>query len=1106
MKKNYFFLSKYGFFLILFFINFSIFAQKETYNFRLDKVPLTDFIKKIDNSTDYKVIYNPGKISTDHMISVNLEGASMEDVLREALKDLPIAFQIRDNQIILLSKQTTAQTSKVIHGKVSEAWSGIPIMAATVIIKGTNTGALTNSKGEFDLKIPSPANNLVLEVSYIGKETVQRKIGNQSIFNIELEESLNELDQVVVTSSYGTKALREEIVGSISTIVSEEIPTNQASESIDKMLEGQLAGVLVENTSGIGGPVKINIRGQGSLSPLGNANLGTSTQPLIIVDGVTMTEEMAIDNNFFDGNGTFAESLNNPLAQLSSEDIESISVLKDAAAVSIYGADGANGVIIITTKKGKTQKTQFNFSMQNGISEAINEIQYLNGRQYTEVRNAYLQNTGQPEIFYNGVDTDWFDLMNTTGIYQKYNLNASGLKNNFNYRASLTYSNIDEPQVGNGSEQYNLNTNLGYSGERFSADLILNPSYIRRNTPNIYYNYAFLPTIAAYDENGDYADVGVSGLANPLAAAEQNRNRSETKGLLGSFRVAYKVLPMFEVSSLFGLDYKEKEQDRYFSALNESGRYNGNFVLNGEQYPSWGRRVLNDRDSKKWNWQTQASYDGQFGGHNLDLLAGIELSEEKTDFHYASGRGFVNPNIINDVSDALQDDDPDTDENETLDNQSYDFDINYNSRVSFYSQLNYDYLGKYFALVNFRRDESSVFGTDTNVAYNGGLGLSWIVTKENFLKNISWLDLLKIKASYGTTGNSRIGSYRSKGLYNTGVGGYNGLEEAYPSAAPNPRLSWEKNTKLNIGTEISLFDRFRLGVDYYYDDIEDLITSRDIPTETGYSSLQLNAASMYNKGLEISLNADLISSTNFDWNASFNIATLENEVTDLVGLGSDYSIASNALAQKIGYSTSTIWGVNWIGVDPATGRDLVSKNGQVYDAATYNALFENDAWEPLGDRQPDVYGGFSTRFTLFKDLQLSVYGSYQLGSEYVVSHELISQYRITFNRNLSVNAYDFWRNQGDRVTQPVPGNNPIISNMSKYVYDDSYIKINSINLTYKIPVENIGFLDNLSVFVNASNVAYWYRSDSPAGLNGIRELRYTYPQARTISCGLNTRF
>jgi TonB-linked SusC/RagA family outer membrane protein len=1093
------------------------FSQVNTINLNYKEQPLSTVLKSIEQQTNYRVVYNSTKIDANKKVSTTISNGNIEAVLKQLFKDTDISYVIKNNQVLLTdvklinTKASNIQKEeRLIKGKVIGAADNFPLAGATILIKGSSAGAITNIDGEFTYLLRgNDINNMTLSVSFLGFKDADVPVGNKTNFEILLEEDFSSLNEVIITSSYGTKKLKEEVVGSISTLTSKDIAVEQASESIDKIVDGQIAGVLVENTSGVGGPVKINIRGQGSLTPLGNAVLGTSTQPLIIVDGVILSEEVGIDSNFFDGSGSFSEDLSNPLAQISPENIESFTVLKDAAAVSIYGADGANGVILITTKKGKKGGIKFGFSSQLGISSAVNQIQYLNGEQYNDLRNEYLKNTtsGFTPTAYNGVDTNWFDLLNGTGIYSNYNFNLSGASEKITYRTSISYRKIDEPQRGNTTKQVNVGINLGYRHNKFDLGLSLNPSYIKKDAPNIFYSYAFAPTLKPFNEDGTYADVGVVGLGNPLAAIEQNRNISDSYGVLGSLSASYEISEALRFSSLFGLSYTDKEQDRYFSGENESGQLNGTFILNGTQYPNWGRRVINERNSIKWNWQGQASYNTLINDiHAIDGIIGFELSQDKADFKAALGRGYVNPNVINNITDAIRDDNPNTLDDETTAGQNYADDISYNSRVSFFSQINYNYKKRYFFLGNFRRDESSVFGDDTNVAYNGGAGVSWILTNENFLNSSNWLDFLKLKVSYGTTGNSRIGSYRSKGLYSIGQNGYNGLDEATPTSAPNGQLSWEKNTKFNAGIDFNFLNTVELTLEYYYDDIRDLITSRNIPSETGYNSIQLNAASMYNKGFELSTKVKWLQGENFRWTTAFNISTLRSKVTELKGLGSEFSTAERALAQRVGYSTSTLWGIKWAGIDPATGRDLLENNGEIYDAVTYNNLFDATNWIPIGDSQPDAYGGFNNSIS-YKNLSFSIRGSFQIGGDFLAQDELISKYNITVNRNLSVNAYDFWRNQGDVVLQPVvTSNNPTISNYDKFLYDATFLRISNINLSYAFPRNTISFIDALSVFTDISNVAYWYKAGSPKNRNGIREFRFTYPQARTISIGLNAKF
>ena len=1108
-------LRKILFFLALLISSFKGFSQNKTITLNLKNKPISLIIKSIEEQTDFRIIYNARKIDTEQLTDINVTNASLETALTQVLKGTNISFYIQKKQVLLTNTPDASlapeqETERFITGTVYDANSKLPLPGASIRIKGTGMGAITDFNGKFAYTLKgNNISNLVLEVGYLGMQLQSQRAENKTVFTFNLQESTDELNPVIITSSYGTKKLKEEIVGSISTLTAKDIAVEQASESIDKMVEGQIAGMLVENTSGIGTPVKINVRGQGTISSLTGSMLGTSTQPLIIVDGIIMNEHKGIDSASFDARGSLGESLSNPLASISADNIESFTVLKDAAAVGIYGADGANGVILITTKKGKQGKTQFQFSNQLGVSSAINQIKYLNGEQFNELNNAYnvAVTPGYSPTPYNGVNTNWFDLLNHTGVYNKYNFSVSGGGSKITYRTNLTYLNIDEPQLGNTTKQINGGINLGYKHSKWDVNLSFNPSYVKKDAPNIYYDFAYLPTISPYNADGTYSKLGLTGASggNPLAAIEQNKNEAESKALLTSLNVGYELNSNIRFNTLFGLDYLDKVQDRYFSGENESGQQNGTFVLDGVTYPTWGRRLFNKRNGTKWNWQGQMLFDKQITKNStIDGVVGFELSEEKNNLSSANAAGFTNPNIINNIEDALRDDNPLTEADERTSAQVLRNEINNNSRVSVFGQLNYNYKKRYFVLGNLRRDESSVFGTDSNVALNSGAGLAWILTNENFLDKSSWIDFLKLKVSYGSTGNSRIGSYRSKGLYSVLQNGYNGESYATPSASPNGNLSWEKNKKFNAGIDFNVFKMIDLTLEYYYDDLEDIIASRDIPSETGYTSMQLNGASMYNKGFELTARFRWFQKGNFKWNSSFNISTVENKVTDLVGLGSDYSLANLALAQKIGYSTTTIWGINWAGIDPATGRDLVRKDGQIYDGATYNKLFTNADWEPIGDRQPDAFGGFSNTFS-YKGIVLSVNGSFQLGGDKLVSNEIVSKYTIITNRNMSVNAYDYWRNQGDVATQPAPSLNIGLPNLSKYVYDATYLKINNINLSYSVPLKKT-FLDSLVVFANVSNAFYWYKEKSPEGRNGIREFSFNYPQARTISCGINTKF
>ena len=1003
-----------------------------------------------------------------------------------------------------------AQSKITLTGIVLSLDKKTPIDNANIKITAINQNTSTNNNGQFSITINSSAiNNLFVDVSSIGYITQRIKINQTNFFKIFLKTDNSELSEVVVTSSYGTKKRKEDLVGSIVNLKGSDLQVKQSIESFDKMLDGMAAGVQVTSGSVVGAPVKINIRGQGSLTPLNGNLLGSSTQPLIIIDGVVMSEEAGFDNILFDGGAT-SEQFKNPLAKISPEDIESISILKDAAAVGLYGADAANGVIIVTTKKSKSKKLDFNFATQTGFSNPINQIQYLSGPQYFEMYKAYRISEGDSNTKAtiaagsNTIDTNWFELLNRTGSFQRYNASASFGINNFSFRASLNVLNNQEPQLNNSFVRYGGNLNVGYNSKKINLQLSLTSSMITQNEPNTLFSFPLTPNILPFNLDGSFANLGYRGFGNPLAVAAQNLNVSKTKGLLASINMSIPITKNLKISSILGIDQSIKTQDRYLSGFNESGQGNGSFIVNNSDgstttFNDWGRRIDTSRDNIRWNASTQIMFEKKKNLHTFYGLVGLELQSENTDNRRLLGRGFVNPGPINAANQALG----------NFSDNSY---LSQSRKRSVFMQANYNYNNRYFFLGNLRRDESSAFGADVNAALNGGAGASWNISNENFFSEIKFIDFLRIRTSYGITGNSRIGSYRAKGLYLAdinGLDGYNGNFVAYPETAPNPNLGWEKNQKFNIGLDFNIFQKYKFTIEFFKDNISDLITSRPVPLEIGFSDIQINGANMTNQGYEFSMQANWVISNNFRWSTNFNISTISNIVTSLTGLGSTYSPAERARAQKVGASTTAIWGVKFAGIDPATGRELFKKGDQVYDAATYRELFNIDDVEIIGDTQPDFFGGIQNNFTFFKNLTLGIRANFKYGGDVLIDDGLESNYQTLINKNLSVNVIDRWQNQGDFSKFPaVTSTNPNLPNSSKYLYDASQIKIQNINLNYDFPLKkyNIKTFDSLSFSVDVSNVFYIYRQKSPDGRNGIQEYMYKYPEARTITFGFQTNF
>jgi len=1070
-------------------------AQTKRISLDVKEQSFSDVINQIEQQSSYRVIYNSSKIDATKEVTISVNNKSLESTLKKLLEGSGVSYVLKNNQILLVeskpssSNTNSQQSERLIKGIVLSASDNFPLPGATILIKETSKGVVTNMDGEFTYLLKgNDINNMILKVSYLGHKTIEIPVGEKTNFEILLEENVSTLDEVVITSSYGTKKLKQEVVGSIVTVNPKEIGIEQPVNTFDELLEGQISGLLIETNPQLGEPVTINIRGQGSLTPL--TGIGTSTQPLIIIDGIILSEETGLDgNNFFDGGeGNLEENLLNPLARVGVEDIESFNILKDAAAVGLYGADAANGVIIITTKSGKKGRIKYKASVISGVTNSFNGLKYLNGEQYQAVLNEYYTNNGDIGNVqnWNGVNTDWFKLLNQSGRFNRYNFGASGGTEHWGYRANIGYQSTKEAQKENTYEKLNSSFSLDYKNKKFNASFRFAPSVSIKNDPNKLYAFALPPNIAPYDENGDFTSFDTYG--NPLAVATQNKSESKTFAVLGSIGLNYNILNNLKLSTLFGMDFSNKDEDKFFSGLNGSGNFNDGTL---------GRRFLRERDTHRWNWNASLYYNTTFNeNHDFDALIGIETRQNKVDFSYARGNGFDNFTTPQPV--------------ETAEKQDYESDSSETTGRSVFAQLNYNFSKKYFLLANLRIDQSSAFGSDNNTAFNGGLGASWNISKESFLENSDFVDFLSLRVSYGTTGNSRIGSYRALGLYTISDTdtGYNGLNYGNVTSAPNPNLGWETNKKFNIGIDFNFLNKFKFTTDFFRDQIIDQIVTRDVIIESGFGSAQINGAEMYNQGIEFSIQSQWFKNESCSWKTSFNFTKIKNKVTALTGLGSDFSGAESARSQTIGYPTSALWGYNFIGIDPGTGRELFNVDGQIYDSATVASQFDSSDWRPIGNTQPDFYGGMRNNFS-YKNFNLGIIMSYTYGSDFLVDRTLYDNYRVLSNRNISVNIFeDAWLNQGDTAIHPIIAkNNRIISNSSKYLFDTSHIKLKSVSLSYNLPVNKYRLpLKSLSFILNGSNLYYWFKDKSPKGKNGVAEFRNRYPEMRTFTLGINTTF
>lgn len=1052
---------------------------------KVRETPILQVLKIIEKQTGYSFSYDQNVIDPGQTISINATGGIIE--ILDIISDRQgLEYNIAGNSISIRKKKIQSRVqiaSRIIKGTVRDKDTGGPIPGANIFLKGARPGTITNANGEFTYRINlGKTDKTLLTISFLGMKTQEIAIGDQESFNIYLETESLGMNEVVVTGSYTKDRRREEVVGSISQLTAERLQTDRPIESFDKMLEGMVAGVQVETTTELNTPVKINIRGLGSLPSFG-ASRSSSTQPLYVIDGIPMYEQKRGDEAL-DFNG---ESYLNPLSNVNPNDIKSISILKDATASALYGANGANGVIIISTKSGKAGRTTVNLSADAGIATFINQYKWLSGPEYYSLlRESYINGgksvTESSQLSGSKtVNTDWFDLTQRNAIYQNYGIEVSGGRETTTFRFSGGYRNQQSSTLTNDLKKIYTRLKLDHEfDKKFKVSINLSPTLSRSNSLSDYGAVTLPPNLAPYTD-GTFTDF--LGVPNPLAVFQQNENSDKGFEFLGSITAVYKANNYLSFSGTLGTDIYQNKQLSYLSAQNATGN------------TAKGRLDIYDRTYNSYTGFLQTSYDRTFIRHTLNFLLGTQVENKETELLKGSGTNFTFDRLR--VLSAAG-------------TRSSASSRSEEATVSYYSSLGYDFEKKYYFNLNARLDKSSIFGGDKQAALNGSIGASWIASKENFLLGNKTLTFLKLRATYGSTGNSRIGNYSAKGLYNFGTSSgttYNGNVAATPdgSAAPNPELGWEKNYKFNLGIDFNLFGKVDVTAEYYNNRITDLISSALVPLETGFQTISANTSTTRNRGFELTISSQILSNKYFSWNLAYNLGANKNKLISFnKGFGSLYGSRDDAAALREGNSTNAIYGYYWAGVDPQTGIEMFyDNNSKLSTASEINAL-PLSATSVLGDRLPQFQGGLINTFNLSR-LTFSFNILYSYGQDKLIFYSNEADGRNLQNRNQSVNLLDRWQKTGDIANIPqLLINRTIVSNSSRYLYDASYLKLSNISFSYKFSEKTSKslHLQNFSLFANATNLFYVYKDTGTRGRNGIAEKRFTTPETSAFTGGI----
>lgn len=987
-----------------------------------------------------------------------------------------------------------AQTK--ITGKVTSFSDGESLPGVSVVIKGTSTGTVTDVDGNYSIDAPGPESILVF--SFVGMTTEEVTVGNQSIIDMQLVEDITQLSEVIVVG-YGTQK-RKDITSSISTVQSELISNVPANSSFDGALQGRSAGLNISTPSATpGARANINIRGITSI--------GASSQPLYVVDGIPI---IAGNNSALNSN---IQPLN-PLADINPNDIESISILKDASAASIYGSRGANGVILITTKRGEAGKTKFNLGYNTSVSEVNNVPELMTSQQWIQFMNAAAEFDGLGPNYWNSTLGDpndpnlptynAYDEILRTAVTQNVDISAQGGDDKTKFFLSGNYFTQEGIQLGQDFERISGRLNIDHSA---TDKLGLGANvYISRTThqrtigENDEYGVvvnaqAWDPTAPLFQDDGSYTNPfnynGWWALENPVYIANEYINESKTSRLFTTLFATYEIAEHLNFKTTWSIDQ---------NSLIDEG-----FVPIGSQQASTGSGVYATYSELAWLNENTLTYDLNLdAGHNFNFLAGYTLQESISDFSEASGTGFSD-NRIYKVDAAA---------NRTGSSSSTSFGFQ-----SFLGRVNYNYNDRYLVNLTVRRDGSSRFGNDKQYGTFPSGSIGWRVSNEEFFSPLrNSVSNLKFRASYGSTGNAEIGNFVWQNRYSFNDS-YNGVGGGSPSRLGNPQVSWETTTQLNLGTDIGLFDgKINLTVDYFTKKTTDLLLDQDIPGTTGFRDIISNLGEMRNEGFEFSIDANILKRGDFSWSANANFTHLENEVVDVVNNG---QVLNRNFVLLEGKPISQIYLIKFLGVDPFNGD-------AVFEDLNGDGIINLDDRQAVGSGVPTYFGGFNNTFR-YKGLSLDVFVQFSGGNK------IFNQSRHAYQNygslqsglpygNQSIESLNYWRQPGDITNIPRPSlagpNDPDAQWQrfsTQYLEDGDFVRLKNVKLAYNLPSKIISKakLSSVQVYIQGRNLITWTKylgfdpevstnTDSQESLNSLQGEDFgTLGQARTYSFGIN---
>jgi TonB-linked SusC/RagA family outer membrane protein len=1004
--------------------------------------------------------------------------------------------------------QTTSVTGKVMDEK------GVPVSGASVLERGTKNGTNTASDGSFTLKVKSGATLVVTGLGFEPKQLV----ASSSNLMIELAPDVKALNEVVVTG-FGGNLIKKDLTGNIARVKGKDFEF-QPTPSVDAALQGRAAGVFVNSQSGkLGQAVTVRVRG--------NSSISANSQPLYVLDGVPITSN---DQSSYGGDM-------NPLTDLNPNDIESVEVLKDASAGAIYGSRAANGVILITTKRGRAGKTNITVNLQTGYSEATKRLAMLNSEQYAELIlegakyrddldgtpisdpdswTTYVKDGVMDYYSYNQWSKDpkktydWQDAVFQRAPYRQADLQIRGGTEKTKFFASFQHLDQSGTIVGNNLLRSTGRMNLDQKANDW-LDIGISMSLSRtlnRRLPddNAFSNplqaVALMPMTPFIDPNTGLdagtppGDVNIPLYYNPLLTVKYASFTQDVYRTFGNTYFKAKLLPGLTFQTEFGIDYLSQNEEGYFQsqtvrnqtrAVRGVGTNNGTFITN-------------------YNTNSYFNYTKVTGKHNIAATFGMQYQQSQAKYNFTEGTDFPSNSYQKIASAATK-----------SGGSSSQTDFRF---LSYFLRGNYTFKDNYILAVSGRIDQSSRFGKNSRSGFFPSVSAGWILSNEKFLQGFTPLSFLKLRASYGIVGNAEIGNFPQLGLF-SGDAGYAGAAGQRPSQLRNDDLKWETTNQFDVGIDFGFLNNRITGeIDYYQKKTNGLLLNVNIPASTGYTTQVKNVGKLENSGFEFVLNTQNLVGE-FKWTTNLNMAINKGKVTDIQGQIIEGGVSSMNRVQE-GYNVGVFYTVEFAGVDPANGNALFHKNTKLADGSldrTTTSNYSEAQRVVVGDPNPDLIFGVTNTFS-YKGFDMSIFFNGVTGSQNnIYGMGRYSSASMLYEDNNTADQLRRWRKPGDITDIPqvrlyrVNGSQA----SSRYIVDGSYVRLRTFSLGYTFDSKKLNKykIDKMRLYVSGQNLltftnyTYWdpeVNADSFDSNIAKGNDFYTPPQPRTFLVGLNVSF